>query len=79
MLVFEPGYRLAFSWHPGTDSTKPTRVDVTFTENGVGGALVTLTHSGWEIWAAEAPDKRGGYDSGWDFVFGQCYADAVAK
>ncbi len=77
VLEFEPGRRLAFTWHPGTNADKPTRVDVTFEDQGAGQAKVTLTHSGWEIWAKDAPNKRSGYDTGWDFVLGQCFANAV--
>ncbi|WP_170475721.1 SRPBCC domain-containing protein [Ruegeria arenilitoris] len=79
VLEFEPGHRLAFSWHPGTDRTKPTRVEVVFEEDASGCSLITLTHSGWEIWATEAPDKMDGYNSGWDFVFGERYANAVQR
>lgn len=75
--VFEPGQKLSFTWHPGTNTDRPTRVDVSFTGHGVGRSKVTLTHSGWEIWAGDAPDKRGGYDTGWDYVLGQCFAEAV--
>lgn len=78
VLVFDEGRRLAFSWHPGTNKDRPTRVEVAFEAHGAGQTEVTLTHSGWEVWAAEAPDKRRGYDSGWDHVLGECFADAAA-
>ena len=77
VLIFESGQRLAFTWHPGTDESRPTRVEVVFEAHGADQTKVTLTHSGWEIWAADAPDKRGGYDSGWDYVLAECYANAV--
>ncbi len=79
VLVFDPPHRLAFTWHPGTNRDKPTRVEVTFLDSGAGRALVTLTHSGWDIWAEDAPDKRSGYDSGWDHVLGACYVTAVGN
>ncbi len=79
VLIFEQGARLAFSWHPGTNTDRPTRVEVRFVAHGAGHTTVTLTHSGWEVWASEASDKRTGYDSGWDYVLGECYANAVTK
>ncbi|MEO1108435.1 MAG: SRPBCC domain-containing protein [Pseudomonadota bacterium] len=79
VLIYEDGRRVAFTWHPGTNKDFPTQVEVLFEERDPGKTLVTLTHSGWEVWAAEAPEKRGGYDTGWDFVLGECYANAFTK
>ncbi|MEX0279320.1 MAG: SRPBCC family protein [Ruegeria sp.] len=77
VLVFEENKRLAFSWHPGTNKDRPTRVEVAFEAQGDQQTKVTLTHSGWQVWATEASGKRTGYDSGWDHVLGECYAQAV--
>lgn len=77
VLAFAPPGLFAMSWHPGTDPARPTRVEVRFEARGAGGTRVTLTHSGWEIWAADAPEKRGNYVGGWDFVFGQCFRAAA--
>lgn len=79
VLDYEVGHHFAMSWHPGTDPDKQTRVEVKFEEHGQGQTKVTLTHSGWEVWAAEAQTKRDGYNSGWDYVFATCFADAVGK
>lgn len=79
VLAIDPGRSVAFTWHPGTNSGSPTRVDVRFEDCGSGQAKVTLTHSGWDVWADEAPQKRGGYDTGWDIVLGECFAKAVLK
>lgn len=79
VLIFEEGKRLAFTWHPGTNTEKPTRVEVQFEAQDDGTSKVTLIHFGWEIWATEATDKRANYDKGWDFVLGECYANAVAQ
>ncbi len=79
VLEYEEGTRLAFSWHPGTNKDRPTRVEVVFERIDAGQTQVTLTHSGWQVWADEAPDKRKGYDTGWDYVLGECYAGAVAN
>lgn len=77
VLAYAPPGHFAMTWHPGTDPTRPTRVDVRFEARAEGGTRVTLTHSGWQVWAADAPEKRGNYDKGWDFVFGQCFRNAV--
>ncbi|WP_171207710.1 MULTISPECIES: SRPBCC domain-containing protein [unclassified Ruegeria] len=79
VLVYEEGQRIAFTWHPGTNTDYPTRVEVSFEAQNDAETKVTLTHSGWEVWAAEAADKRKNYDSGWDFVLGERYANAVAN
>ena len=71
VLVFEPGRRFATSWHPGNNKDEPTRLEVEFAEGEDGTCEVTLTHSGWEIWADRAAEMRENYNNGWDFVFGQ--------
>jgi len=76
VLEFEDGIKFAMTWHPGNNANNATRVDVAFEEDG-GTTIVTLTHSGWEIWGDDAADRRGGYESGWDFVLGECYARAA--
>ena len=78
VLAFEPGKNFAMTWHPGNNKDNPTRVDVTFAATEAG-TRVTLTHSGWEIWADEAETKRSMYDGGWDFVLGERYAGAFAQ
>lgn len=79
VLEFIPGQRFAMTWHPGTNVDKPTQVEVMFEEQSPEKTLVTLTHSGWEIWAGEAPEKRGNYDQGWDYVFGKCFSEAFGE
>lgn len=76
VLVFEPGARLAMSWHPGADAGLATRVEVAFEDVGQGRCRVRLTHSGWEVRAERADAIRGNYDAGWDFVLGACFAAA---
>ena len=78
VLVYEPGRRIAFTFHATSSAIRrPTRVEVVFEEVGTS-TQVTLTHSGWEVWADEAANKRDNYNSGWDTVFGQCYREACA-
>ena len=76
VLEFVEGEKLAMTWHPGNNADNPTRVDVTFEALGNDTTRVTLTHSGWEVWADTADERRGNYDTGWDFVLGQCFVEA---
>ncbi|WP_299771909.1 SRPBCC domain-containing protein [uncultured Tateyamaria sp.] len=78
VLEFEVGRNLAMTWHPGSNADSATRVDIQFDAINEAKTRVTLTHSGWEVWADEAHAKRENYDSGWDFVLGERYAAAVA-
>jgi uncharacterized protein YndB with AHSA1/START domain len=75
-LTFEEGRAFSMTWHPGNNADFPTHVALSFEDIGGGRTRVTLTHSGWEIWAGEAAAKRENYDNGWDFVLGQRYAAA---
>ena len=78
VLEYEPGAKLAMTWHPGNNADNPTRVDVVFDDLGDQRTRVTLTHSGWDVWGETAMARRGSYDTGWDFVLGKCYAGAFA-
>jgi len=78
VLEFEPGRKLATTWHPGANKDAPTRLDIEFHALPNGHCRVTLTHSGWEIWADRANEMRGNYSTGWDTVFGQCFGPACA-
>lgn len=73
VLEFEPNAKFAMTWHPGTNVNKPTRVDVEFDEID-GQTVVTLTHSGWEIWGDEAGEKVKGYTQGWGVILGDLFA-----
>jgi uncharacterized protein YndB with AHSA1/START domain len=61
---------IAHTWHPGSPPDPHTAVDITFTADDSGTAVV-LRHSGWEAAGADAHD-RDDYDTGWDYVLG-CY------
>ncbi|WP_371168350.1 SRPBCC family protein [Aliiroseovarius sp. 2305UL8-7] len=76
VLEYEPGSKIAMTWHPGANADTPTRVDVAFAVLGDEQTEVTLTHSGWEILGDDADDRRNGYNGGWDNVFGNFYANA---
>jgi uncharacterized protein YndB with AHSA1/START domain len=63
------------TWHPGSDPSRATRVDVTFSDEG-DGCRVELVHSGWEARGAKADDARNAYESGWTGVL-ERYARAA--
>jgi uncharacterized protein YndB with AHSA1/START domain len=74
---WEPPHRVAFTWHAGTPEAEATQVEVTFTQDGQGGTVVQLVHSGWE----RRPDgaaAREGYESGWEPVIGR-FAEAAGR
>ena len=72
---WEPPSGLAFTWYPGQPAERASQVEVTFTAAGPQ-TLVTLTHSGWEVFADPAA-SRANYDEGWPVVLG-CYQEYAA-
>jgi uncharacterized protein YndB with AHSA1/START domain len=73
---WEPPSHVAFTWHPGGDERRASRVAVTFTPTGAQ-TLVTLEHSGWEVYDDPAA-ARAEYDSGWPAVLERYQARAAA-
>lgn len=76
---YEPGQRLAFSWHPGDPPEQATEVVVRFAPIE-GGTLVELIHGGWEQ-RDQPQERRDGYERGWNPVlasFVSCAASPVA-
>jgi uncharacterized protein YndB with AHSA1/START domain len=72
VTVWEPPDRLAYTWHPGRGEETAQEVEIRFlpVENGT---RLELEHRGWE----RAPERRRGYDEGWDTVLGR-YAETAA-
>lgn len=73
VLVWEPPHRIVYSWHPGRGEETAQEVEIRF-DAWDEGTRIEIEHRGWE----RAPEKRAGYDTGWDFVLG-CYMDAAGK
>jgi uncharacterized protein YciI len=63
---WEPPGALAFSWHPGHAPDRASHVEITFAA-AAGQTLVTLEHTGWEVFADPAA-ARAEYDHGWPMV-----------
>ena len=72
--AWEPGRRVAFSWHPGRDPASAQWIEVAFRANPAG-TRVTLVHGGWEALGERATASREAYRNGWPTVFGQRYRD----
>jgi uncharacterized protein YndB with AHSA1/START domain len=64
VLAWEPPNRLAYLWHLGTDRSRATEVDISFT-GGASATTVTITHRGWERLGADAPAWRQRNLGGW--------------
>lgn len=73
-----PSEAVTFTWHPGREPSTAQEVEVTFAATG-GGCSVTLIHRGWEALGEAAAETRDGYDSGWAYVFGECYAQEAGR
>jgi len=65
---WQPGERMALTWHPGDEAELATLVEVTFSEAPDGGTLVDLLHTGWGVHGAEAAASAASYRDGWPTV-----------
>ena len=72
--AWEPGRRVAFSWHPGRDPATAQWIEVAFRPNPAG-TRVTLLHGGWESLGERAVASRDGYLTGWRIVIGERFRD----
>jgi hypothetical protein len=63
---WQPGQRVAFTWHPSADADHASHVTVSFAATN-DQTLVTLVHEGWEVFADPA-EARAEYDEGWPLV-----------
>ena len=64
VLAWEPPHRLAYLWHLGTDRSRATEVDISFTGD-TSATTVTITHRGWERLGTDAPAWRQRNLGGW--------------
>lgn len=76
ITAWEPGRRVAMTWHPGQSPGEATALDVTFSDTPDGGTLVELVHDGWEARGADAARMRANYQEGWPIVLGRFVAAA---
>jgi uncharacterized protein YndB with AHSA1/START domain len=64
VVAWEPPRHLAYLWHLGTDRSRATKVDISFT-GGAAVTVVTIVHRGWERLGADAPAWRDRNLGGW--------------
>lgn len=76
VLVWEPPARLVLAWNILNAEAEPTEVEVRFLRDG-DATRVELEHRGWERLGESGAEKRGNYDSGWDFVLAQYVGGAA--
>jgi uncharacterized protein YndB with AHSA1/START domain len=69
----EPPERLVYSWHPGRDEGTAQEVEMRFVAEGEA-TRVEIEHRGWERLGEKGAEAQSGYDSGWEYVLGECYA-----
>jgi uncharacterized protein YndB with AHSA1/START domain len=70
--IWEPGKRLALTWHPGKEPDEALAVAITFQEAGAM-TRVRLVHSGWERLGPSAAKARESYANGWPTVMGRLF------
>jgi activator of Hsp90 ATPase-like protein len=70
---WQPGRKLAFSWHLRHPEAEQTHVCIEFLPSG-SGTLLRMVHSDWDNMGAEAVSAREQYNSGWDHVLIECFA-----
>ena len=73
VTAWEPGRRVAFTWHPARTADEATHVHIAF-DPTPNGCVVTLTHAGFEALGARASDVKRAYENGWPEVFGNRYS-----
>jgi uncharacterized protein YndB with AHSA1/START domain len=79
ILEFEAGKSLRILWQLGRPESLASEVVVHFEPLDNESCRVVLKHEHWERLGERAIDLRGGYESGWDIVFGKLYAGRANK
>ncbi|MEM1301366.1 MAG: metalloregulator ArsR/SmtB family transcription factor [Pseudomonadota bacterium] len=77
ITAYDPGERLAMTWHVGRSEGEATHVDIRF-DPVPEGTRVTLIHDGWSVHGAAATSMRANYHAGWDHILTACYGQACA-
>ncbi len=71
---WDPARAFGMDWHVGRPADQATQVLVVFSQVEAG-TRIELTHSGFENLTTNAIATHAGYQTGWDYVLGQCYLD----
>ena len=78
ITAWNPFEEIAFTWYPGREAESAQHIRVFFEMFGAQ-TKVTLLHDQWETLGERAEENYRRYDTGWDFVFGECYGGFVEK
>ena len=70
------GRSLSYDWYVGRPREEATKVVIAFSDVPEG-CRIDLTHTGFEVLGAEAQTMAKRYDTGWNMVLGQCFAQAA--
>jgi hypothetical protein len=76
VLVWDLPSRLVHTWHPGREPDSAQQIEISFDQESAG-TRVELVHTGWEKLGDRAAKVFENYDSGWDYVLGECYGGAA--
>ncbi len=76
VTAWDPPSQFAMTWHPGSDPSESTDLEVTFTPEG-SGTRVDLVHTGWEKLGDRGQEMSQSYSNGWDTVLTP-YTEAMA-
>lgn len=72
VTAWQPGEKVAFSWHLDHDPATAQWVTVDFASHP-DGTRVVLTHGGWENLRENGATMRANYARGWPKVFNELY------
>jgi hypothetical protein len=76
VTVWEPPRRLGYVWHIGQARASATDVLITFEPTAGDQCRVSIVHSGWDNFGAEALARRDRNRSGWNGVLPRFVAAA---
>lgn len=69
VTTWEPPRRVTIAWHPGRSLEEASEVEVSFSERNEGTDVV-IEHRGWQVFGADAANRRLGYvgPNAWGYV-----------
>ena len=77
--IYQAPFRVLIAWHVNELPSRSTYIEIVFGMETNGKTIVVLTHGGWDVFGEQEEQKRADYESGWDFVFGECYKNACQE
>ena len=68
VVVWEPPYHFAYNWYLGSDSQRPTRVEIRFTAQGENDTRVDVFHRGPDLIGALWHGRKSAFNHAWQEV-----------